>query len=145
MSNVAIIEEYYKEQHFRWVKRLSRRVPSEMDAEDVVQEAFTQALTYQHTYNPELSSIATWFTNIVNNVHRRMKRHDFLSCEIKEEDWYTKEADEYECDELTCKRIVDHISTERRESHRNILFSHYIVGNKVGQVALQLDVPVETV
>lgn len=145
MDNKELITQYYKENFHKWVKRLSRRVPSEMDAEDVVHEAFTRALTYAHTFDPNISAIDTWFTNILNNTHRRMKRNDFLSCEIQEGDWFTKEADDYEDDEFTCKKIKEKISGVKHDHHRNVLFSHFIAGNKVGQVASQLNIPVATV
>ncbi len=143
--NTEIITAYYEKSFSQWVKRIARRVPGVMDAEDVVQEAFVRALKYNHTFNPDIAKLETWFTNIVNNVHRQMKRHDFLSSEIKEDDWYTKEADEYEDDEFTCSKIQYHIGEEKREHHRNVLYTHFIIGCKVGEVARQQDMPVESV
>lgn len=144
-TNKQIIEEYYAKHFNTWVKRVSRRVPGVMDAEDVVQEAFTQAFAYSHSFDKNISSFETWFTNIVNNVHRRMKRNDFMSCEIREDDWFTKEADEYEDDEFVCNRIKEKIRSVKHEHHRNVLFNYFIAGNKVGQIARQLDLPLEAV
>jgi RNA polymerase sigma factor (sigma-70 family) len=145
MTNQELIAGHYDLHFNMWVKRLSRRVPGIMDAEDVIQEAYTRALTYAHTFDSRVSSFNTWFTNIVNNVHRDMKRKDFLSCEIREDDWYTKEADDYEDDEFVCAQIQEEIKKIKLAHHRNILFSHFIAGNKVGQTAKQLDIPLEGV
>lgn len=145
MNNKKLIEEHYAKNFNTWVKRITRRVPGVMDAEDVVQESYTRALTYSHTFNSNISSIDTWFTNIVNNVHRSMKRNDFLSCEVREDDWYTREADEYEDDEFVCNKIQEKIENVNLSHHRNILFSYFIAGNKVSHTASQLNIPIEAV
>ncbi len=145
MSNIAIITDYYKENYDTWVKRLSGRCPSVMDAEDVVQEAFENAIKYEHTYSPGLASIATWMTHIINNTHRRMKRNEYSSTEIQESDLSTKEADEYEGDEQLFNKIKESIESVPSEGHRNILFLHLIAGYQVGEVARQVDVPVSGV
>jgi len=145
VESLKLIEEYYAESFDTWVKRLAGRCPSIMDAEDVVQESFLRAMQYCNSFNPELSKLETWFSNIVNNTHRDMKRKEFNSVEVKEDDWFTKEADEYEDDEFTCSKISERIASVKRQVHKNILYTHFIVGCKVGEVSRQLDIPVETV
>lgn len=146
MTNVEVITEYYSNNFDKIVKRVTRWVPGVMDAEDVVQESFVRALQYEHTFNSALSSVQTWFSNILNNVHRKMKRDEYLATvEIKEEDIYTREADEYEDEEDVHRKIKECISVEKKEQHRNVLFLHLIAGLKVSEVSRQLQIPVESV
>jgi len=141
----AVIKEFYTANFNKLVKRVARRVPSIEDAEDIVQESFVRALIYGDKFNPELASLEVWFSNIINNVQRDFKRKEMVTSEIKEEDWYTKEADEYEDDEFVCNQIKECISNEKFAHHRDVLFSHFVVGNKVGEVARQLNMSLSTV
>lgn len=58
------LEKYYKDNYDRLVKSYTRRCGTPWDAEDVVQEAFTRALTYIDRYDTR-EPIANWITRIV--------------------------------------------------------------------------------
>jgi len=60
------LEKYYKNNYERLVKSYTRRCGTPHDAEDVVQEAFTRALTYIDKYDSR-EPIANWITRIVYN------------------------------------------------------------------------------
>lgn len=52
--------------------------------EEVVQEAFVQAYQRRHTYNPGLSSLKTWVTNIALNVMRDLYKRERMEFEKAE-------------------------------------------------------------
>jgi len=44
------------------------------NAEDVVQEAFTRALTYIEAYDPAIKPLPAWFNTILNNALKDFKK-----------------------------------------------------------------------
>ena len=72
MDNV--IEEVYTAERSRLCKKVRNRVGGPVNAEDVVQEAFTRALQYQDSYNPEFKSLDAWLGTILNNAGRDFKK-----------------------------------------------------------------------
>ena len=145
MNKKQMFEQYYRDTFDVWVRRKSRQVPNVEDAEDIVQEAFANALQYLHTFNPDLASLPTWFTNIVNNTHRKMKRDVLASVELRESDIYTKDADDSEHDEEVLELLKEAIGREKNSDHRNMLYLYLIAGLKGPQIASQLGIPVKTV
>lgn len=135
MTNKGLLEDYYKATHGVWVKRLASRTPSIMDAEDVVQEAFLQALEFVDSYDPEMSSIQTWFTCIINRTHYKMRAKEYNSVEIQEGDIFTPPADEYEGDEDLYNRVVSYIKKEAKENKRQVLWLYFVSGVKMPDVA----------
>lgn len=67
MSKVAVLENYYRANHQRLVDNYARRCGNPADAEDVVQEAFTKALTYIDRYSTS-EPFSNWMTRIVYNT-----------------------------------------------------------------------------
>lgn len=65
MSTDKIMELY--EEYPKYCKRIQGRVGGMVNAEDVVQEAFCNALRYQASYNPE-QPIDNWFSTVLNNA-----------------------------------------------------------------------------
>lgn len=61
-----ILENYYRENHKKLVNIVARRSGSRHNGEDVVQEAFTRALTYLNTFDPENSPFENWFNKILS-------------------------------------------------------------------------------
>lgn len=145
MNSKGLLEAYYKEEYKNWVGRVRSRGCTVDDAEDIVQEAFATALTYLHTFNPALSNFPTWFTRILNQTQKKMSRDVLASTEIKEEDIFTDEADDYEGGLQEYRIIKEMIKNTPKENHRNILWLHFISNLKVGEVSKQLGEPVETV
>lgn len=133
------LEKYYKDSYNTWVKRIKSRGVSHEDAEDIVQEAFTTALTYIHTFNPDLSNLSTWFTRIVDQTFSKMRRDALASVEITEFDIYSREADEYEGDKEQSKQVIKLIAGEKNRSHKQILFLYFVKGFKARDVAEHLN------
>ena len=88
MSVDQLIENYYKKYYSFYVFTYTRRCGNEFDAEDIVQEGFTRALTYKHTYNPS-KSFNNWISTIVYNCFkdwRHQNRYQGMTIPYNEED-----------------------------------------------------------
>lgn len=88
----AILEDYYRGHREEIIKRISARkfIDCVEDAEDVVQEAFTKALAYIHSFDIEEARFPTWFNAVVNNCYKdfireKMQRVDSSSYPGNEE------------------------------------------------------------
>jgi len=125
-----MIEEFYTENFDRLVIQLSRRAGSIQNAEDIVQEAFTRALTYKDAYNPNLNQFSTWFNGIL-----RRCLYDFKRVELKqgmailEEEPLVEETvdlDGYE--QKFAAEIEKHIEQKANVAHKNVLYLYFIRG-----------------
>lgn len=70
-----IVEQHYKENYARIVKRMTFRAGTQWDAEDVVQEAYSRALKYFKSFDG--SNFNRWFTTVLNNAfidHKNQER-----------------------------------------------------------------------
>lgn len=76
MTTVDLIEEFYKKNFDKLVSSLTKKAGTQEGAEDVVQEAFTRALTYKDSYNKEIAPVRVWFIGILRNAMR-----DYLKAE----------------------------------------------------------------
>lgn len=68
---IPLIEEHYRANRQRLVKRLSFRAGSHEDGEDIVQEAYYRALKYQKSFDG--SNFDRWFNTILVNTLREHK------------------------------------------------------------------------
>lgn len=66
--------EYYANNHDRLIKIAKGRLDSPQDAEDAVQEAFTRALKYAHTYDPS-RPFEGWFVALLQNAIRDQHKY----------------------------------------------------------------------
>lgn len=73
-----MIEKYYTEQYSTLVKRFTNRAGSVWNAEDVVSEGFSRALTYADSYNPDKKELGAWLNTIMNNSLKNFKQADRL-------------------------------------------------------------------
>lgn len=73
-----IIEEHYRKNFKMMVNRMLRRVPgnSRALAEEVVQEAYSNALRYWKAFDPERASFDIWFNRIVNRAASKCTREE---------------------------------------------------------------------
>ena len=139
------LTSYYEREYEPWVGRVKARGHIQWDAEDIVQEAFTTAVTYWNTFNPKMSSIPTWFTLILNQTEWKMRR-DVLSDPMEFDENILDEGTVKEAydDELAAK-IIGKIENEPKAGKKNVLWLHLVCGCKVGDVSKQLGVPYRVV
>lgn len=71
-----LIEQHYRENYSRLVKKMVWRVPhrSLALAEEVVQEAYERSIRYYRTFNPTIKHFDTWFNTILNNTLKGFKK-----------------------------------------------------------------------
>ncbi len=69
---VVRIEEHYRVNRNRIVKRYTKFAGTKEAAEDIVQEAYYRALRYKDSYNSD-SKFETWFSRILKNVLNHYK------------------------------------------------------------------------
>lgn len=72
------IEQHYAKHFDRLVKVYSNRAGGIWHAEDVVQEAFSRALKYQNSFDPDKQAFGGWFNGILNNSLREYKAKERL-------------------------------------------------------------------
>lgn len=73
-----MVEKYFNEHYNTLVKRFTNRAGTTWNAEDVVSEGFTRALTYADSYNPERKELGAWINTIMNNSLKNFKQADRL-------------------------------------------------------------------
>ena len=108
--NMQLIEQHYKDNHNRFIKRMTFRAGTEWDAQDIVQDAYERALRYYKSFDG--TNFDKWFSTILNNSLK-----DFKS---KEKGFATSEFDEEFDDGTPCLHypsrmvveITDLISTK---------------------------------
>jgi RNA polymerase sigma factor (sigma-70 family) len=99
---VLAIENHFRENRQKLVKRMMFRSGSEEDAEDIVQEAYCRALKYIHSYNGE--HLDKWFNTVLNNALREYKNmQNGHSTDIFEEE---------EAEGTACPHYSEHVMKE---------------------------------
>ena len=84
--NYDELTEHYLEHHDHLVKRVSYRVGGIHNAEDVVQEAYARAMQYYKSFNPERSDLERWFSTILINATKDLKRQERMDGMVADED-----------------------------------------------------------
>ena len=65
----GLIEQHYRKRHSMLVSTYASSFGNKDDAEESVQEAYTRALTYWHTFKDNMS-IDNWIGSILDNCNR---------------------------------------------------------------------------
>ena len=114
-----LIEAYYKENYNKLLNKVRGRAGGHPNAEDVVQEAFTRALTYYKSYNPAVKPLDSWFGRILENTlrsHNKDRRAQGMVHDLNEHDLVTFSPSPYLLTFISeIKRDVDNLSEEKRE------------------------------
>lgn len=125
-NNYNEIEQFYQDNRNRLVKILTHRAGSPENAEDVIQESFTRAMTYWSSFDPERQKIGAWFNTIMNNALKDFKRDErsggtFVELEEEHHESFTLS----ETNEDTIKRIKDAI-TAKSGDEKDILDLYFL-------------------
>ena len=69
------IEQFYRDNSLKQTKMMSRILANDYAAaEDVVHEAYTRAIQYLDSYNPDRAKFSTWFNKILFNSLRDIQQ-----------------------------------------------------------------------
>ena len=83
---IPMIDEHYRANYGRLIKRFTFRAGTVWSAEDVVQEAYTKAIKYYRSFNGD--NFDKWFSTILNNCLREFKNEEkgYSSVEYEDEE-----------------------------------------------------------
>lgn len=126
MSVDAIMELY--DEFPRYCKRIQGRVGGIVNAEDVVQEAFSRALRYKDSYSND-NPIEHWFNTILMNSvsdFQRIERLGGLSDGYEEEEG-TDSMDNSQFKSEMVERVLNHLEEYDKDS-RKVLEASLVYG-----------------
>lgn len=117
---MKLLEEHYRENRIRMLKRLTYRAGTEWDAEDILHDAYERALKYASSFNGQ--NFGAWFNTILNNAlkeHKNASKGIFIPIEDIEEEG------------IPCSHITDQMLKEvyqlikaKAPVQQEILFLH---------------------
>lgn len=133
------LEKYYKDNYSELCKRAHFRCRDKVDPEDIVQEAFTRALEFLDSYNPNLKPFGAWFNTILNNSIRDHLRHEHIygfSVEYDEflDEPYTPKEEERQMFNLIKQRIA-----EKGDVYSDILYLYFLCEYRPREIAKIVD------
>lgn len=129
-----LIEDYYKSNYERLVKSYTRRCGTPWDAEDVVQEAFTRALTHVDKYG-RTEPVANWITRIVFNTFcdwKREQRAGGSSVSYSDEDYDPIEGNQER--KVLVDKVRSHISNKYDEKTQEVINLFYFCNYKAREI-----------
>ena len=119
------IHQYYIDQYDELVKRYYTR--SGGNSEDIVQEAFTRALKYAHTYDGK-QPLENWFSRILQNAFRDfMNEQRNYGMNMVSEGEDIPDPDTREGEHLR-RDVARYIKDNMPENEQEILLLYYIHG-----------------
>lgn len=97
-----MLEQHYRDNYRRYVKRMTFRAGTEWDAEDVVHDAYERALRYYNSFDG--GNIDRWFNTILTNALKDFKAN--------EKGFATSEFDEEESEGTPCEHYPSRLTVE---------------------------------
>lgn len=98
----AVIEQHYRDNYQRLLKRLTFRAGTQWDAEDVIQETYARCLKY---FKPAyVKNFNNWFTSVLNNTvrdHKAAERGTLITS-----------FEEEEVEGIPCSHYPDRVADE---------------------------------
>jgi len=88
-----ILEDHYRNQRHKYVKRMSWRAGDVFAAEDVVQEAYARAMKYYGSFTGDIEDFGRWYNTIANNCLREFKNAEKGYSPVEAE----PEEESYDC------------------------------------------------
>lgn len=104
-GSINVIEQHYRDNYRKLVKRMTFRSGTEWDAEDVVQRAYMYAISYIKSFDGR--HFSAWFNTILNNALRDHKN--------SEKGFTATSFEEDEHDGTPCTHYADRIVAEVEE------------------------------
>ena len=136
------IKQHYIKNFNMLVKRYDRRAGGVMNAEDVVQEGYANALQYATSYDSS-RGFEEWLGTIINNAYKKFKSLEFPRSE-PEEEGVGENADDLYYQRTQVKAVVDAIESFD-QPRRDILWLWYIKQYSRDDIHKVLDVPKNTI
>jgi RNA polymerase sigma factor (sigma-70 family) len=126
------ITDLYEKKKHHMMLRVQRRVGGMVNAEDVVQDAFCNAIQYAGGWDGR-KPIDRWFSTILNNAARDFKRQERLDGMVDEPE-LTDSADNVRFKSELVESLLGEIE-ELEEDNREALRAFLIFGWKATEIA----------
>lgn len=135
------LEQFYKQNFNMLCKTVAGRIGGMYNAEDVVQEAFARALTYQETFDVDKSELATWFSRILHRAMYDFKRQELRQgmardSQDEEEPVYIYPVKE----NLTMQEIKWDIQKIKNPDHREVIWLTYVKHYRPREISEVMDI-----
>lgn len=128
------IESLYRQDYDIKVRTMSRILGGDYAAaEDVVQEAFTRALKFYPSYDPELATVHTWFNAILFNALRDYQKEKRGISSSTTEEVSPEDVISYINVDKTL--IPEMIETIPNHKHRRILELFFVMGYTSSEIS----------
>jgi RNA polymerase sigma factor (sigma-70 family) len=139
------IERLYREIRTPSVKMMSRILGGDWHGgEDVVQEAFTRALRFYPSFDPEKGKIKAWFNGIMFNALRDYQRDSRFGPQSEAEDFSVEDmVGELSVSNFEEKReyLSYEIARTKNPQHREVLHLFFMLGytsNEITQIVSKM-------
>lgn len=133
------IENHFRENRERLVAFCNKFLNSHDRAEDVVQEAYTRALTYWESVPDEPAEFVPWFQTILNNCIREdWKKEKARGMSITDEEAEEIPVKSSALPTVILKAVEDRIDA-KGESAARILRLHFIEGYTAKEISEMVD------
>lgn len=110
-------------------------------AEDVVQEAFTRAITFIHSYDETCGPFSSWFNTILYNTLFDLRRQSRPGPHTEVEELCVADVINSTTDnsELISKHIVQEIELVSNEKHKRVLTLFFVYGYSSKEISLMME------
>jgi len=139
------LEDYFKANYNKLVKKVSGRAETKENAEDIVMDAFARALKFWPAFDPEVKPIEVWFGVILQNSlrdHMRFENNFGMSVEFDEQ--LAEGVDMSQTDQHMVAKIKKIINTHKGLL-REVLTLYFVKGYTPIEISQVLDVKGMTV
>lgn len=136
------LEQLYRDNKKRYVRKIYPYVHNQEVCEDIVQEAFSKAISKLHTYNPKRGGLSTWFNSVLFSVLWNYKRS------LRKDPTMVNILDYLECDELCYyedRELFDIIDKVKNRMHQKVLVSNFVLGYSHQETATNLNITQDNV
>lgn len=140
-----LIDAYYRTNYAKLVKKVSGRSETPENAEDIVQNAFVNALTYYKSYNPAIKDFDTWFGVILNNSLKRFMKdaRRFGTTDEFDEEMHEGVELTQLGDDLV-KKVTGEIN-KKNKTNKEVLSLYFLKGYKPADIAEVVDLPARAI
>lgn len=128
------LEELYNNTSRGHIKMMTRILNGDWAAaEDVVQEAYTRAISYYSSYDSNRGSLTPWFNRILFNALRDIQREYKAVAQHSVKEEFSIEDVITSADQLDS--IVSNIEEVVNEKHQRVLYLFYVLGYNSREIA----------
>ena len=124
-----LIEQHYEERYRALLGRARHKLKNKQDAEEVVMEAFANALQYISSFDPSKSPFHIWFNTILDNCVKNHMKVEHLHGMSRSN---TSKFDEEFEERANGAAIKEGVVAKLEDQHyKNLLYLHLLEGHTI--------------